>query len=170
MPGPGPRGHNPRQNRSPSPCAARAKPTYCRPSPSISALYRAGVSPNLVPSSARAALDIRLPVGRHGGGRSCQRCDKRLDLPGIAWRVLRCFEPNYTDPADELVARCAARADVIGNGAARCNMRVGGSGFALVSDGGHPDGGLRADALQYGRARRICGYLRAGRSSRACTR
>ncbi|KZD22855.1 M20/M25/M40 family metallo-hydrolase [Tardiphaga robiniae] len=85
-----------------------------------------GTSPNLVPSTAHAAIDIRLPVGvtaeavlarlRHG-----------LDLPGVTWRVLRCFEPNYTSPDDELIRRCAVAArDVMGTAPA-VNMRVGGS-------------------------------------------
>ncbi len=89
-------------------------------------LVSAGVSPNLVPSSARAALDIRLPVGVSAEA-ILTTLRQQLDLPGIAWRALRCFEPNYTDPADEIVIRCAqAAADVIGTAPA-INMRVGGS-------------------------------------------
>lgn len=85
-----------------------------------------GVSPNLVPSSARAAIDIRLPVGVTSAG-AVAMLQQRLDLPGISWRVLRCFEPNYTDPGEEIVVSCAAAAEEILGTAPAVNMRVGGS-------------------------------------------
>jgi acetylornithine deacetylase/succinyl-diaminopimelate desuccinylase-like protein len=89
-------------------------------------IVTAGVSPNLVPSSARAALDIRLPVGV-SAETVLATLRQQLDLPGITWRVLRCFEPNHTDPGDEIVVRCAqAATDIIGTAPA-INMRVGGS-------------------------------------------
>lgn len=89
-------------------------------------IVTAGVSPNLVPSSARAALDIRLPVGV-SAETVLAMLRQQLDLPGITWRVLRCFEPNHTDPGDEIVVRCAqAATDIIGTAPA-INMRVGGS-------------------------------------------
>jgi succinyl-diaminopimelate desuccinylase len=85
-----------------------------------------GTSPNLVPSSAHAAIDIRLPVGVTAEA-VLDRLRQWLDLPGITWRVLRCFEPNYTNPNDELVRCCAgAAAEIMGTTPA-VNMRVGGS-------------------------------------------
>ena len=85
-----------------------------------------GTSPNLVPSTAHAALDIRLPVGITADV-VLAGLKQGLDLPGITWRVLRCFEPNYTDPDNELIRRCAkAATDVMGRAPA-VNMRVGGS-------------------------------------------
>ncbi|WP_426433553.1 M20/M25/M40 family metallo-hydrolase [Bradyrhizobium genosp. P] len=85
-----------------------------------------GTSPNLVPSTARAAIDLRLPVGVSSDA-VIAMLQRQLDLPGITWRVLRCFEPNHTDPADEIVARCAAAAADIMGTAPAINMRVGGS-------------------------------------------
>lgn len=86
-----------------------------------------GTAPNLVPAVARAACDIRLPVGV-----TCDAAEAALHagldwLPGISWRVLRRFEPNHTDP-DAPVVRLAHRAaeEVLG-GAVAVNMRVGGS-------------------------------------------
>lgn len=85
-----------------------------------------GTSPNLVPSSAHAAVDIRLPVGVAAAS-VLDRLQQVLDLPGITWRALRCFEPNYTDPDHRLIQCCAAAAtDIIGTAPA-VNMRVGGS-------------------------------------------
>ncbi|KJC35705.1 peptidase M20 [Bradyrhizobium sp. LTSP885] len=85
-----------------------------------------GVSPNLVPSSARAAIDLRLPVGVTSKA-VLATLQQALDLPGINWRVLRCFEPNHTDPGEEIVTCCAAAAAQIIGTAPAVNMRVGGS-------------------------------------------
>lgn len=86
-----------------------------------------GTAPNLVPAAARAACDIRLPVGV-----TCAEAEAALHrgldgLPGIAWRVLRRFEPNHTDPAAEIVRLAHAAAEEVLGGAVAVNMRVGGS-------------------------------------------
>ncbi len=85
-----------------------------------------GTSPNLVPSSAHAAIDIRLPVGVTADAVLAQ-LRQSLQLPGITWQVLRCFEPNYTDPDDRLIRCCAGAASEIMGTAPAVNMRVGGS-------------------------------------------
>jgi len=86
-----------------------------------------GTSPNLVPASARAAFDIRLPVGV-AGEQVLAKLHAGLDpIEGVTWRVLRLFEPNHTDPNHELIARCLVAArEVLGPGVV-ANMRVGGS-------------------------------------------
>lgn len=86
-----------------------------------------GTAPNLVPASARAFCDIRLPVGV-----TCAAAEAALragldGLPGIAWRVLRRFEPNHTDPAADLVRLAHRAAEEVLGGAVAVNMRVGGS-------------------------------------------
>lgn len=86
-----------------------------------------GTAPNLVPASARAACDIRLPVGL-----TCAEAEAALSagldaLPGIAWRVLRRFEPNHTDPAAAIVRLAHAAAEEVLGGTVAVNMRVGGS-------------------------------------------
>lgn len=86
-----------------------------------------GTAPNLVPARAGAACDIRLPVGV-----TCAAAEAALragldGLPGIAWRVLRRFEPNHTDPAAEIVQRTRAAAEEVLGGRVAVNMRVGGS-------------------------------------------
>jgi acetylornithine deacetylase/succinyl-diaminopimelate desuccinylase-like protein len=86
-----------------------------------------GTAPNLVPASARAFCDIRLPVGI-----ACAAAEAALaagldGLPGIAWRVLRRFEPNHTDPAADIVRATHAAAEEVLGGAVAVNMRVGGS-------------------------------------------
>lgn len=86
-----------------------------------------GVSPNLVPTRATAAADVRLPVGV-----TTAMLDANLEqwlspLEGVRWRVTRRYEPNFTDPEHEIV-RCVvdAASRVLGKRPA-VNMRVGAS-------------------------------------------
>ncbi|MBW6400100.1 M20/M25/M40 family metallo-hydrolase [Roseomonas sp. HJA6] len=86
-----------------------------------------GTAPNLVPASARAECDIRLPVGV-----TCAEAEAALaagldDLPGITWHVLRRFEPNHTDPGAPIVRLAHAAAEEVLGGPVAVNMRVGGS-------------------------------------------
>ena len=89
-------------------------------------LVEGGTSPNLVPAIAKAAVDIRIPVGL-----SIERVEAALraalDLPGVSFRVVRRFAPNHTDPDDPLVRLCAAAAREVTGEAIAVNMRVGGS-------------------------------------------
>ena len=86
-----------------------------------------GTAPNLVPASARAACDIRLPVGV-----TCTDAEAALAvglgrLPGITWRVLRRFEPNHTDPTAAIIRCTHAAAEEVLGATVAVNMRVGGS-------------------------------------------
>jgi acetylornithine deacetylase/succinyl-diaminopimelate desuccinylase-like protein len=86
-----------------------------------------GASPNLVPASARAACDIRLPVGV-ASARLLGALHKSLDaLPGITWCVLRCFEPNHTEPAQPIIRHVHQVAEEVLLEPVAVNMRVGGS-------------------------------------------
>ena len=86
-----------------------------------------GVSPNLVPTHAMARVDIRLPVGI-----STAVLQEKLDvwlgpMEGVTWRLLRRFEPSFTDPGHEIVARVRGVAEEVLGTAPAVNMRVGGS-------------------------------------------
>ena len=72
-----------------------------------------GTAPNLVPASARAACDIRLPVGVTAAQVEAALAAGLDALPGIAWRVLRRFEPNHTDPAADIVRLAHAAAEEV---------------------------------------------------------
>lgn len=86
-----------------------------------------GISPNLIPAQAKASLDIRVPVGI-----TVAELTSKLDawlspLPGISWRILRQYEPSFTEPESEIVTTVArAAAEVMGSAPA-LNMRVGAS-------------------------------------------
>ena len=87
-----------------------------------------GTSPNLVPPATHASVDIRLPVAV-AAETLLVILRQGLDLPGITWRVLRCFEPkSHQIPTmkSSFVAVPAARPKSWGRLPA-VNMRVGGS-------------------------------------------
>ena len=85
-----------------------------------------GISPNLVPASARAAADIRIPVGLSLEAVESAIADA-LDLPGVTYRVLRRFAPSFTAPDDRLVTTMVRIAEEVLGEAVAVNMRVGGS-------------------------------------------
>jgi succinyl-diaminopimelate desuccinylase len=86
-----------------------------------------GVSTNLVPAEARATADIRLPVGLAAASVE-RRIGELLDpLEGISWRVLRRFDPSWTDPGHEIVRRVVDNATAVLGRAPAVNMRVGAS-------------------------------------------
>ncbi|KAM5448049.1 hypothetical protein MaudCBS49596_005635 [Microsporum audouinii] len=86
-----------------------------------------GVSPNLIPSSAVAQCDIRIPVGISTGMISQKLKDILAPMEGVSWRTLRESEPNYTSPNHEICRLAeAVSTEVLGQRAV-CNMRVGAS-------------------------------------------
>jgi succinyl-diaminopimelate desuccinylase len=87
----------------------------------------AGTSMNLIPASARAAMDIRLPVGVTAAAAEAAMDAALSGMAGITWRVLRRFEPSFTDPDAEIVRCVAAAARTVLGEVPVVNMRVGGS-------------------------------------------
>jgi succinyl-diaminopimelate desuccinylase len=97
-----------------------------------------GTLPNLVPAGARAVVDVRLPVGISISLARTALYAALDGRDGITWRILRCAEPNHTDPNAEIVQRCAvAAAEVLGSWPA-INMRVGASDARLYREAGCP--------------------------------
>jgi succinyl-diaminopimelate desuccinylase len=86
-----------------------------------------GVSPNLVPSHAIARADIRLPVGIGTGALDARLNEWLSPLEGVSWRVIRRFEPNYTNPDHEIVRRVTDVAQEVLGRRPAVNMRVGAS-------------------------------------------
>lgn len=97
-----------------------------------------GTSMNLIPASARAGLDIRLPVGTSAAQVEARVAAALSGVDGVTWRVLRRFEPSFTPPDAEIVRTVAgAAAEVLGRAPA-VNMRVGGSDSRLFRMAGIP--------------------------------
>jgi succinyl-diaminopimelate desuccinylase len=86
-----------------------------------------GTSPNLVPTHAIAQADIRLPVGVTTAVIEAKLDAALTGLDGVEWRLLRRFEPNFTDPGHEIVARVRDVAEEVLGTAPAVSMRVGGS-------------------------------------------
>ncbi len=86
-----------------------------------------GISPNLVPATAKAAADIRVPVGVTQARMEKSIARRLGKLPGVRYRILRRFEPNWTDPGHEIMRLCAANAKAATGKPVAVNMRVGAS-------------------------------------------
>jgi succinyl-diaminopimelate desuccinylase len=97
-----------------------------------------GISPNLVPAQARAAADIRLPVGvsleaiEAALHRELDACE------GVIWRIIRAYPPSFTPPDHEIIRRTAAAATNVFGKAPVANMRVGASDARLYRMFGVP--------------------------------
>jgi succinyl-diaminopimelate desuccinylase len=97
-----------------------------------------GTSANLVPASARASADIRLPIGVSTEMVEAQLRDWLGAIDGVTWRVIRRYEPRYTDPNHEIVrAVTHAATEVLGTRPV-VNMRVGASDARLYRMDGIP--------------------------------
>ena len=97
-----------------------------------------GTSMNLIPASARAGVDIRLPVGVTAAEVEKLIGARLAGLDGVSWRVLRQVEPSFTAPDSELVGMVAqAAGDILGKAPA-VNMRVGGSDSRVFRKAGIP--------------------------------
>ncbi len=97
-----------------------------------------GVSPNLIPSAARAAADIRLPAGI-----TLEEVEAALHrdldgLDGVTWRILQKYPPSVTPPSHEIVTATIAAATAVLGRAPVPNMRVGGSDARLYRMFGVP--------------------------------
>jgi succinyl-diaminopimelate desuccinylase len=97
-----------------------------------------GTSANLVPASACAQADVRLPIGVGTATVESRLRDWLGAIDGITWRVMRRYEPRYTDPNHEIV-RCVTQAadEVLGERPV-VNMRVGASDARLYRMDGIP--------------------------------
>jgi len=97
-----------------------------------------GTSANLVPASASAQADIRLPIGVSTEIVETKLRDWLGAVDGVSWRVIRRYEPRHTDPDHEIV-RCVAHAanEILGQPPV-VNMRVGASDARLYRMDGIP--------------------------------
>jgi acetylornithine deacetylase/succinyl-diaminopimelate desuccinylase-like protein len=88
-------------------------------------IIEGGTSVNLIPDRAIARVDIRFPPGLTVAGVLAAIQQRIGELQNIRVRALSSSEPNWTDPAHEIVARTAANAATFLGRAPACNMRLG---------------------------------------------
>jgi acetylornithine deacetylase/succinyl-diaminopimelate desuccinylase family protein len=84
-----------------------------------------GSSVNLIPDRATARADIRFPPGLAVADVVAEIQRRVGGLESIRFKVFSSSEPNWTDPAHEIVARMTASAAVYLGQAPACNMRLG---------------------------------------------
>jgi len=97
-----------------------------------------GSSPNLVPATAEAALDIRLPAGVSTDAVETALATALARHPAVTFEVLRRFDPTVTDPAAEIVQTVRHAAEQVLGHPPAINMRVGGSDARLFRRAGIP--------------------------------
>jgi succinyl-diaminopimelate desuccinylase len=97
-----------------------------------------GSSPNLVPATAEAALDIRLPAGLSPATAEAALAAALAGHAGVTLEVLRRVEPTVTDPGSEIVQTVRRAAEQVLGRAPAVNMRVGGSDARLFRRAGIP--------------------------------
>jgi acetylornithine deacetylase/succinyl-diaminopimelate desuccinylase-like protein len=97
-----------------------------------------GISPNLVPARARAAADVRLPVGVSLEAVEAALHRELDPCQGVTWRIIRAYPPSFTPPNHEIVSRTIAAATKVLGRAPVANMRVGASDARLYRMFGVP--------------------------------
>jgi len=97
-----------------------------------------GTSMNLIPASARAGVDIRLPVGVFAAAVEARIGTVLGRLEGVSWRVLRRTEPSFTPPNSEFMLIVAEAAREILGQIPAVNMRVGASDSRVFRRAGIP--------------------------------
>ena len=97
-----------------------------------------GTSANLVPASAAAQADIRLPVGVSTQTVEAKLRDWLGAIEGVSWRVIRRYEPRFTDPDHEIVSCVTNAATAVLGRRPVVNMRVGASDARLYRMDGIP--------------------------------
>jgi succinyl-diaminopimelate desuccinylase len=97
-----------------------------------------GISPNLVPARARAAADIRLPVGVSLDAVEAALHDELDGCEGVSWRIIRAYSPSFTPPDHEIIRRTVTAATKVFGRAPVANMRVGASDARLYRMFGVP--------------------------------
>ncbi len=97
-----------------------------------------GSSPNLVPATAEAALDIRLPAGLSVAEAEAALQAALARHAGVTFEVLRRCEPTVTDPGAEIVRTVRTAAEQVLGRMPAVNMRVGGSDARLFRRAGIP--------------------------------
>ncbi|MCC6193387.1 MAG: M20/M25/M40 family metallo-hydrolase [Burkholderiales bacterium] len=94
-------------------------------------IFQGGILRNITPATASATLDIRLPAGIAAAQIEARLADILGHRAGIEYRIVRRFEPLWSDPNHGIVA-CLTRAGQEARGRRPVvNYRVGGSDARL---------------------------------------
>lgn len=97
-----------------------------------------GVSPNLVPTQARAQADIRLPIGIDTATVMASLHAWLDPMEGVSWNVIQKYDPTFTPPDDEIVQLALQASEQVLAKKAVANMRIGASDARLYRAAGVP--------------------------------
>jgi acetylornithine deacetylase/succinyl-diaminopimelate desuccinylase-like protein len=90
-----------------------------------------GSTANLIPARAHAGVDIRLPVGVSAQEIENLIAERLASCPGVDYRVVRRYDPTWTDPGHEVIGLLVKSGrEILGQDPA-VNMRVGASDARL---------------------------------------
>lgn len=101
-------------------------------------LVGAGTSPNLVPASAAASVDIRIPLGLSTAEVEAEIAARLDGREGVTWTITRRYEPSWTASTTKLAVASLAGARKICGDATLFDSRIGGSDARLWRRGGYP--------------------------------
>ncbi|EFX05001.1 succinyl-diaminopimelate desuccinylase [Grosmannia clavigera kw1407] len=101
-------------------------------------LISGGTLRNLVPASAHAEGDIRLPIGVTVADVRSYIEKHVASIEGISVKIVRAYEPSYTPPSHELVQTAIQASISVLNRPVVANMRVGASDTRLYRPAGVP--------------------------------
>jgi succinyl-diaminopimelate desuccinylase len=99
-------------------------------------VLQGGISPNLVPNAAKAALDIRLPVGTTADDISRRIGELLRPLEDVQYKVIVRHDPTYSDPEGELFELLVKNGTETIGTTPVVNMRVGASDTRLFRSHG----------------------------------
>lgn len=97
-----------------------------------------GTLRNLVPASARAEGDIRLPIGVAVADVESYLEEHVGSIEGVSVKIIRAYEPSYTSPSHELVQTAMQASSSVLKRPVVANMRVGASDTRLYRPAGVP--------------------------------
>lgn len=94
-------------------------------------VFQGGTLRNIMPATARATLDIRLPAGVTVADIEARLAAALDDREGIQYRIVRRFEALWSDPHHEIVAYLIRAGEEARGRKPVVNYRVGGSDARL---------------------------------------
>lgn len=97
-----------------------------------------GISANLVPDTASAEVDIRLPMGTSVAQVETLIEQALTPAEGVSCTITRRYEPTWTNPYAAIVSATVAAASAVLRRPATANMRVGASDARLFRAAGLP--------------------------------
>lgn len=92
---------------------------------------KGGTSPNLVPDSANAEADIRIPAGVSIADITKKIEEILAETEGVTYTVLRAYEANWSDPADVLFQIVKEKSEEVLQKEVVVTFRVGASDARL---------------------------------------